>query len=236
MLTAVLFDLDDTLFDHRHCTHAALQALRARSAHLALWPEQELYARHSAILEELHLDVLAGRLSVDEARVRRFLRLFADAGAPQLPDEAAASAAAYREAYLGAWRLVPGALPLLKTLRSRVRIGVVTNNLVSEQQRKVRTLGLGSYVDALVISEAVGVNKPEARIFEIALERLGAAAADAAMVGDSWATDIEGARAAGIRAIWFNPQRRERPEPADVRELESLEPAAHAAAIILGAA
>jgi FMN phosphatase YigB (HAD superfamily) len=56
------------------------------------------------------------------------------------------------------------------------------------------------------------------------------------MVGDSWATDIEGARAAGIRAIWFNPQRRERPEPADVRELESLEPAAHAAAIILGAA
>ena len=46
--------------------------------------------------------------------------------------------------------------------------------------------------------------KPDPRIFAIALERLGCAAADAVMIGDSWPADIEGARAAGVRAIWFN--------------------------------
>jgi putative hydrolase of the HAD superfamily len=55
------------------------------------------------------------------------------------------------------------------------------------------------------------------------------------MVGDSWAADIEGARAAGIRSIWFNPSGRPMPEPrADVVELRSLEPVEHAVEVILG--
>ena len=91
-------------------------------------------------------------------------------------------------------------------------------------------------MDELIASEDVGVAKPDPRIFEIALARLGTSAAEAVMVGDSWANDVAGAHALGIRAIWFNPDRAPRPAvPAGVEELHSLVPAAEVAALLLGA-
>ena len=76
------------------------------------------------------------------------------------------------------------------------------------------------------MSEEAGVSKPDPRIFRIALERLGCAAGEAVMVGDSWSADIVGARAAGIRAIWFNPRHGAVPRrEAGVSQLEALEPA-----------
>jgi FMN phosphatase YigB (HAD superfamily) len=86
----------------------------------------------------------------------------------------------------------------------------------------------------LIASEDVGVSKPDRGIFDIALERLGATAADAVMVGDSWANDIAGAVNAGIRAIWFNPDRRPAPDgPAGVTEIHSLAPAADILPLLL---
>jgi putative hydrolase of the HAD superfamily len=231
--TAVLFDLDDTLFDHQHGTREALTALRRRHACLQQWAATDLAARHSILLERLHVEVLAARLTVDDARQRRFSVLFADAGESLTSEGAAAISAEYRDAYVAAWRLVPGALDLLTVLRDRVRLGIVTNNIVSEQTTKIDSLGIAALVDAVVISEAVGVHKPNPRIFEIALDRLGCAAADAVMVGDSWPTDIEGALAAGLSAVWFNPGDRPPPDGVRVPVLESLTPAARAAAVIL---
>jgi putative hydrolase of the HAD superfamily len=234
-LPAVLFDLDDTLFDHQHGTRVALEALRVRYDALCVWPAEELAARHVVLLERLHLDVLAGRLTVDDARLRRFATLFAEAGSPLSADGAAAVAADYRDAYLGAWRLVPGALAALEALKGRARLGVVTNNVVSEQTRKIQRLGLAPYLDAVVISEAEAVSKPDPRIFHVALDRLACDASHAVMVGDAWGTDIAGARAAGLRAVWFNPARRTRPEgEAAVDELASFVPADAAVSVMLG--
>ena len=235
--TAVLFDLDDTLFDHRHCTREALAAVRAGHPCLQGRPLDDLMAAHSRILEALHLEVLAGRLSVDDARVRRFQTLLRESGEELQDADSLALARAYRETYLTHWRLVDGTLPLLRLLRDRhgVKIGLVTNNVVSEQERKVEALGLVPFTDALVISEAVGVNKPDPRIFQIALERLSARADGCVMVGDSWASDVVGATAAGIRAVWFNPRATPRPagDARTVRELRSWEPPETAADLIL---
>ena len=57
---AVLFDLDDTLFDHRHCARAALEAVRASHAAFAGVDRDEFELSHSRHLEALHLQVLAG--------------------------------------------------------------------------------------------------------------------------------------------------------------------------------
>jgi HAD superfamily hydrolase (TIGR01549 family) len=226
-LPAALFDLDDTLFDHRYGTRAAQVTLRERHEVLRAWDETAFARRHSELLEAFHLEVLAGRLTVDEARVRRFSALFAEAGRPLSSAECDGVAAEYRDAYRASWRLVPGALEMLQALSGRVRLGVVTNNVVEEQMRKVRELGLEPLLDAVVISEAVGVSKPNPRIFEIALAQVGCLAADAVMVGDSWTTDIAGAVAAGLRAVWFNPGGAPRPaEPADVSETAALDTAA----------
>ena len=68
----------------------------------------------------------------------------------------------------------------------------------------------------------------------MALDALGTPPAEAVMVGDSWSADVIGARAAGIRAVWFNPDRLPSPEPGlGVAELHALEPTAETLELLL---
>ena len=218
---AVLFDLDDTLFDHWSCTREALRTLRARFGAFGRMPLEAFEAKHGYVLEELHLEVMGGRLTADDARVQRFRRLFEYAGETGDDDKARAAASAYREAYVAHWRPVAGALALLAAVRGRATIGVVTNNVASEQHQKLDACGFRPYLDAVVISEEAGVAKPDPRIFEIAIARLSRPREETVMIGDAWATDVAGARAAGLRAIWFNRFGAQSPDPT-VPEISSL--------------
>ena len=223
MLRAVLFDLDDTLFDHRRSARAALDAVhRAFAGAIAF---EDLERHHAHYLEEMHLEVLAGRMSLDDARRERFRKVFAALGLPLDPSGADRVATAYREGYVSARRAIEGAAALLAALKPHVRIGIVSNNLLDEQRGKLAFCALDRYIDELVVSEKAGASKPEAAIFRVALERLGAGAEQAVMVGDSWSADIVGAAAVGIRPIWFNPLGLPKPsDPGDVDELRSLQP------------
>ena len=83
------------------------------------------------------------------------------------------------------------------------RLGVVTNGQTEWQTRKLEGLGLGSFFDAVLISESEGIRKPDARIFHRALERCGVEhPADAMFVGDQPEVDVAGAHAAGLVAVW----------------------------------
>ena len=225
MIKAVLFDLDDTLFDHRGCARDALAAVQESHERLREMPFAMLERAHASFLEELHTEVMLGRLPLETARVERFRRLLEAAGTPPEPGLAAAAAATYRDTYRAARRGISGAAGLLAAIAARARIAVVSNNLLEEQQDKLRTCGLDRFVDVLVVSEEAGVSKPHPVIFRLALDRLNVAPGEAVMVGDSWEADVAGARAAGIRAIWLNPLGA--PAPAGevaVTELRSLDP------------
>jgi YjjG family noncanonical pyrimidine nucleotidase len=229
---AVLFDLDDTLFDHRRSARAALQEVHR--VHAPGFEFGAFERHHSKFLEEMHLEVLAGRIGLDDARRERFRKVFAALGVSLDPAETDAVASAYRAGYMTARRPLDGAADLLTILRRRVRIVIVTNNLLEEQQDKLAWCGLAPMVDVLIASEDVGVSKPDPGIFAIALDRAGVTASDAVMVGDSWANDVAGAQAAGIDAIWFNPDRKARPDGrAGVREIHCLIPPADIAEAIL---
>jgi HAD superfamily hydrolase (TIGR01549 family) len=225
MISAVLFDLDDTLFDHRRSARAALTALHRVHGR---GTEFELFARHHArFLEVMHLEVLAGRVSLDEARRERFRHVFEAFDIALTAEELDEVASAYRSGYMSERRAIDGAAALLAEVQRHARIGIVTNNLLEEQQDKLQHCGLASFVDVLIASEDVGVSKPDRGIFDIALQRLAIPATAAVMVGDSWPNDVAGAAAAGIRPIWFNPDRRPAPaSPAAVREIHALTPAA----------
>ena len=223
MTRAVLFDLDDTLFDHRRSARAALQAVHRR--HAADLDFAEFERHHGVYLEEMHLEVLAGRLGLDDARRERFRRVFLALGVRLDPAAVDRVASAYRRGYMTARRALPGAAALLTALRPHARIVIVTNNLLEEQQDKLQHCGLAPLVDVLVASEDVGVSKPDPAIFRIALERGGVQAGAAVMVGDAWVNDVTGAHHAGIRAVWFNPERARKPaEPPGVTEIHALEP------------
>lgn len=231
----VLFDLDDTLFDHHHATRCATTALREIEPAFSAWSPEELRRRHSDVLELVHKEVVAGRLAIDDARRERFRRLLTDAGGEALAiQRAPAIAGLYRQQYERNWRPVDGAIALMAALKERgVKIAIVTNNLTVEQAAKLRHCALESLVDALITSEAVGVPKPQPAIFQSALTAVGLAEHDTVMVGDAWDTDIAGALGAGIRAVWFNwralPAR-----DVEVPQIASLLPTEQAMDVIVG--
>ena len=229
----VLFDLDDTLFDHASAARAALRGVHGAHRSLASREFAAFELDHAQHLEDLHVRVVAGEIGIDEARIERFRRLLAQSGVTADDELLAQIAAGYRRSYLDARAPIDGARDLLAALAGRVKIGVVSNNLLEEQREKMRHCGLDAYVDALIVSEEAGVSKPDPAIFAIALDRLGAAAADAVMIGDSWPADIEGAIAAGVRAIWFN--RFKRPQPrADVASFDAFVPTQPVLDLIFG--
>ncbi len=235
MIRAVLFDLDDTLFDHRGCARDALTAVQQSQTCFQSMPFEALERAHGEFLEELHAEVMLGHVPIDVARIERFRRLLESAGARNEGETASELATLYRETYRTRRRAVAGAAALMSAVKPYARIGIVSNNVLDEQQEKLLVCGLDQFVDQLVVSGEVGVSKPDPLIFHTALNRLRVTADETVMVGDSWIADIEGARGAGIRAIWFNPSGSAPPSArAQVEQLQSLEPTDDVVKMILG--
>jgi HAD superfamily hydrolase (TIGR01549 family) len=225
-ITTVLFDLDDTLFDHANTARAALAATAAGRASLHAVDLEVLYQQYSEVLEEVHPLVMKGHYTYEEARRLRFQRLVAPYEAhPATPADLALLAEQHYAHYRRLRRPVPGALVLLEALKPNYRIGIVTNNRTAEQEDKLQFLGMSHLVDALITSEEVGVLKPDPQIYEVALHRLHATPAETVMVGDNWQADVVGAAAVGIRPLWLNRFGAVRPL-AHVAEITSLEPLA----------
>lgn len=190
---AILFDLDETLTD------------RLRS--IARWAEQ--FARdHADRLGALPIPELAAIARKEdgygyrprEAVFASLLELLPWRSAPSLDD------------LLGYWnRTFPGccveragAHDVLAALRqSGIRLGVVTNGGVAMQEAKLDALAIRSMLDTVVISGAVEVAKPDARIFQLTLDALDVAAERAWFVGDHPANDVLGAEGARLTPIWL---------------------------------
>jgi HAD superfamily hydrolase (TIGR01509 family) len=119
-------------------------------------------------------------------------------------------------AVVAACRPVPGAEALLATLRARrVRSALVSNIAHLESVCALAAIPAPEHrFDAIVTSIEVGYCKPDARPFEVALERAGVEAEDAIHIGDDASDDVAGAAAAGIHPVWFNPSGRAWPGPA----------------------
>ncbi len=96
------------------------------------------------------------------------------------------------------------AIIVLEELRGEdFALGILTNGSVQAQESKIAHLGLDNCVDAVIVSEAIGVKKPDARAFEAVLEALEADAEEAVYIGDHPVNDIQGALDAGLSAIWM---------------------------------
>ena len=124
--------------------------------------------------------------------------------------------------------LYDDAVPVLEALRAHgLRIGLISNG-----QRDLEAFARHHEldVDVAVGSKSHGRTKPHASIFETALASLGVAAAETVMVGDSYADDIEGARALGMRAILLDREGLYPGEPDRIADLGAL-PAALGLAI-----
>ncbi len=97
-----------------------------------------------------------------------------------------------------------GAVEVLEGLQTLgIPLGIVTNGSVRSQEGKIDALDLRPYFQTIIVSGAVGVKKPHAEIFQLALTGLGVSAAQTWFVGDHPENDILGASRAGLRPVWL---------------------------------
>lgn len=203
-MTVVLFDLDDTLFDH----HAAVRAGVAahRTAVGLTGDEADEFARWHALEEHHYHRYLSGELTfLDQRRAR--VRGFVEPFAIDLADDAVADAwfGAYLVEYEKAWMLHSDALPCLDELAaSGHRLGIITNAERTFQLRKLDALAITARMEHIVASGDHAFAKPDARIFAAALELYGVPAAEAVYVGDRLDTDALGAVRAGLTGVWID--------------------------------
>ncbi len=218
MRKAILFDLDDTISDHQHSRRSALTALVEHYPAMREKDIKRLEVIHERHLQTNFVELLAGRMQLAEARRNRIRGLFVDVGLPLSDEELTKASGIYRRVYDTAYRAVPGALPLIKALKPLVKIAIVTNGMILKQEEKIRLCGLEAQFEAVV--------------FQHALTALNVSADEAVMIGDSWKSDVLGARNAGINAVWFNRYEEQCPEPGLAVEITSLEPTDHLVRIL----
>jgi putative hydrolase of the HAD superfamily len=224
--------MDDTIFDHSLTCRRALARLRRTEARLRGPSLDAVWHQYSRLLEIVQPDVLAGRITIQAARVERFRQLARFCGTEVSPAAAAELSRRYRGHYQRLRRTVPGVRQVLERLQGRAVVGVVTNNEVAEQERKLDHLRLRPLIDFMVVSEGVGVSKPDPGIFLLALEKAKALPEETVMIGDSWRSDVTGARNVGIRPVWFNRFHLSPPDPWPVRELDSFRSPTRAEAVL----
>ncbi len=236
-ITTVLFDLGDTLW---HFPNMPPRETVRR----------ETVARIRALLERWGYDMDGDRfylgrdirLAVEEETSRAFHGDCVDPGYPELCRRVAARhglglTAAQGEELWESWNLggaflgrelFPDVLDTLRRLKARgYRLGAVTNRGYSGPRfhQEMRDLGLDDVFETTVISCDVGYMKPHPRIFQYALERMRAEAAETVMVGDSLRADVEGAKTRGMIAVWRRPPVGEPvEETADVPEPGRIAP------------
>ncbi len=120
------------------------------------------------------------------------------------------------------WRAYDDVAPAFRRLRARgVRVGIISN-WDSRLERIFDGLGLLDLVDAIVSSAAVGLHKPDPRIFLLACERVGVTPERCAHVGDHYYADVLGARAVGMAPVLIDRHGTLR-AAGDVPRLETLD-------------
>lgn len=221
-IRAVLWDIDDTLFDYTGADatglarHLEAQRIAERygspAQALALW--REITERHWARFAAGEGTFQGQR----QDRVREFL------GAPAMTaDEADAWFDQYVEHYKAAWALFPDVVPVLDALAADYRHGVLSNSSTANQDPKLRHLGLRDRFEVLVCAVELGVSKPEAAAFLAACEALGLPPREVAYVGDQPEIDARGARDAGLLAVWLDRDGGRGAGPDGVHRIEGLD-------------
>ena len=187
---AILFDLDDTLYDLRSYWRGRLH--EAIDEVLARYPRFDRDALvRQAIAEKVYIEKLPD-----------FLRSQGVNDEPLI----VSAQATFRRDWYARLVLFDDAVHTLEALRPRFKLGLVTNGPSRTQRSKIEQFRLTEYLDLLIVSEEVGVAKPDPAIFSIALDQLGVLPGEALFVGDSLEFDLCGAAAAGMPFIWMNPR------------------------------
>lgn len=198
----ITLDLDNTLWDVESVM------LRAEKQTL-LWAEQELpqlvpllsqRPQMLEIMKELVADKPTLGINLGQLRLQTYKRALEKTGSP--PEKSAGQAERIFEVHKH-WRnqvsLYEGVEQGLESLAAQMKVGSITNG-----NADLNRIGLGKYFDFMLSPANTGMAKPDPGIYAVAAKNADLPAAEIVHMGDSAAIDVDGAREAGLQAIWFN--------------------------------
>ena len=215
-IRAVLFDYGDTLATHTRPAEALHRAYTRIAATLPAsedgrpWdPDELLVVIHDLVEDRLAAANAAGGLEeVDIEAIHR--DAYAELGLALDPKQIDEAMRLEQEAWWQGVHVGPGVVQTLSTLRREgLRLGICSNAAYrpASMRAQLEYVGLLELVDGAVFSSEVGWRKPAPQIFTAALDALDAQPSTTVMVGDSVSADIDGAHAAGMRAIRLREHR-----------------------------
>ena len=206
----VFFDLDRTLWDFDAAAEVAFERIyeQYNLKSLGIPSAHEFHEVYHPLNEQLWVLYRADQITKEELNRTRFLKPLEHYGIHdiELADHLSEDYVYWSPRIV---RLVPGTMELLDYLRPKYHLHLITNGFQEVQHTKLSGSGMEPYFETLTVSEEVGVKKPNPEIFLYALNKAHATAEESIVIGDEMAVDIDGARAAGIDQVFFNPSGRE---------------------------
>jgi len=201
-IRAVLFDVDGTLFDRSLAQRKVLEIVVQQFPHIfgAFGVERvaKAFTESDRITTE-DFEVGAPSEGMRRKRSRLFLQLL-----DLREDLADAITEVYVRDYPTVDAPMAGAVPLVKELSRRFIVGVISNSLPDVQYRKLEAMGLREVFSCIVLSEEIGIRKPDPGIFHHAASLLRLQPSECLYVGDSYANDVVGSKNSGMLACWLN--------------------------------
>lgn len=202
-----LFDLDDTLLDFRASEKLSFE--RAITS-LSLPVSDSLFATYQVENRELWRLFEEGKTTKDELKVERFRKTFALHAIDADPHMASHR---YLEALPETVVLIDHAVETLEWLKELGEIGIITNGIHHTQTQRIQNSPIGKYISFVAVSEECGFAKPDVRFFDYSAKMAkNFDKKKSLVIGDRFEADILGAHHFGVDSVWFNPQKKDRPE------------------------
>ncbi|WP_256011276.1 YjjG family noncanonical pyrimidine nucleotidase [Desertivirga xinjiangensis] len=213
----IFFDLDHTIWDFDRNAEETLHELYKtyQLEQIGVSCPYNFIETYTQNNHELWASYHSGCISKEELRQTRFRKTFLDLGVVvdavplQFEDD-------YVRICPTKTNLFPDAHETLEYLSGKYSLHLISNGFKESTEMKIELTGLKKYFTTIVISDIVGINKPDKAIFEFALNGAAAVKQESIMIGDSLEADIRGALNFGMDAIYFNPCGKETPE--DIRK------------------
>lgn len=203
----IFFDLDRTLWDFDAAAEVAFERIyeQYNLKSLGIPSAHEFHEVYHPLNEQLWVLYRADKITKEDLNRTRFLKPLEHYGIHdvELADRLSEDYVYWSPRIV---RLVPGTMELLDYLKPKYHLHLITNGFQEVQHTKLSGSGMEPYFETLTVSEEVGVKKPNPEIFQYALRKAHATAEESLMIGDEMAVDIDGARAAGMDTVFFNPK------------------------------
>ena len=204
MIKAIVFDLDDTLYDCLHENDRAVDDTVRYVANELLHMKEDVVKRAFETGRDTVKDQLsAWDMAAQHNRVLYFQKMLEILGASPFKYDLTVYSYFWNN-FLNRISIFPGALAFVDDMRARgIRIGICTDMTAHIQFRKIDRLGLTGRLDAMITSEEAGVEKPNRRMFDMIASKLGVRNEEVIYVGDSYKKDVMGAKNAGMTPVWY---------------------------------